>query len=511
MANITKLSSMMTTTSGDVVGKVNQLIEMQDESGNNTEKLSRRMSSIFGNMDRMEQSMIVIRKQVNKDIRARERYFSEESKILKKELKNTENLRNGLNTVTQLLAGAGFLSAINQFRQGNIAAGSQDLLFATGSALSAYLPEVITGSAVIISQLLGLNRGRGRGPMMRPNLGSTRNFRPRAGGGRFGLLLPLLTMLGLSTLGGDANADQVRGDLVRNEQNLGNTINAPDVERFRAQLDRFGFLIDRLQSDRPEGTSQNVFTPSGDDLTGKVTSTGLFPSLDTTQGVNIEGLQNIVSSDIGASPNQIGEEGFNVTGATLTDITREQERMKESGAENVGVGMFAIENPQEELERMFKENKLIFNPDKIVFTEKLQRELFLFLLNEKLPEKDRIHIDNLDVLRDKGRLKNIMDVASDVIGGENSLSKDLSNVNDYIRMLNISEGLDPDTGEDESGNKMGMNIINVPGKEKNISQISGNSESTSIKISTNYNSNDGVNIDNFHNLQQYNSPAVFTG
>ena len=71
----------MTTTSGDVVGKVNQLIEMQDESGNNTEKLSRRMSSIFGNMDRMEQSMIVIRKQVNKDIRARERYFSEESKI----------------------------------------------------------------------------------------------------------------------------------------------------------------------------------------------------------------------------------------------------------------------------------------------------------------------------------------------------------------------------------------------------------------------------------------------
>ena len=175
------------------------------------------------------------------------------------------------------------------------------------------------------------------------------------------------------------------------------------------------------------------------------------------------------------------------------------------------MGMFAIENPQEELERMFKENKLVFNPDKIVFTEKLQRELFLFLLNEKLPEKNQIHIDNLDVLRDKGRLKNIMDVASDVIGGENSLSKDLSNVNDYIRMLNISEGLDPDTGEDESGKKMGMNIINVPGKEKNVSQISGNSESTSIKISTNYNSNDGVNIDNFHNLQQYNSPAVFTG
>ena len=500
----------MTTTSGDVVGKVNQLIEMQDESGNNTEKLSRRMSSIFGNMDRMEQSMIVIRKQVNKDIRARERYFSEESKILKKELKNTENLRNSLTTVTQLLAGAGFLSAINQFRQGNIGAGSQDLLFATGSALSAYLPEVITGSAVIISQLLGLNKGRGRGPMMRPNMGATRNFRPR-GGGRFGLLLPLLSILGLSTLGGDANADQVRGDLVKSEQNLGKTINAPDVERFKGQLDRFGFLIDRLQSDRVDKTPQNIFTPSGEDLTGKVTSTGLFPSLNTSQGVNIEGLQNIVSADIGAKPNQIGEGSFNVTESTLTDITKAQERLKEKGVQNVGVGMFAIQNPAEELERMFKENKLVFNPDKIVFSEQLQRELFLFLLNEKLPEGDRIKIDNLSVLEDKGKLKNIMDVASDVIGGENTLSKDLSNVNDYIRMLNESEGLDADTGEDESGNKMGMNIINVPGKNRSVSSIDGNSESASINISTNYKSNDGVNIDNFHNLQQYNSPAVFTG
>ena len=54
-----------------------------------------------------------------------------------------------------------------------------------------------------------------------------------------------------------------------------------------------------------------------------------------------------------------------------------------------------------------------------------------------------------------------------------------------------------------------MNLINVPGKSKNVSSIDGNSESASIKISTNYKSNDGVKIDNFHNLQQYNSPAVF--
>ena len=501
MANITKLSSMMTTTSGDVVGKVNQLIDMQDESDNNTERLSRRMGSIFGNMDRMEQSMAVIRKQVTKDIRARERYFGEETKILKKELKNTETLRASLTSITSLLAGAGFLSAINQFRQGNVGAGSQDLLFATGSALSAYLPEVITGSAVIISQLLGLNRGRGRTPTMRPNLGGTRNFRPR-GGGKFGLLLPLLGLLGLSTLGGDANADQVRGDLVRNEQNLGNTINAPDVERFRTQLDKFAFLIDRLQSDRVERPTQ-ITSVAGRDLSGTVTSSGLFPSMDSTQGVNIEGLQNIVSADIGARPNQIGDTPFNVIESTLTEIDDKQQQLKKTGEEDVGVGMFSIREPLEDLKMMFEANNLNFNPNNIIFTEELQRELFLFKLNQNLPADQQINIDNLEVLKDKDKMKNIFDQSSDIFGGKNTVRQDLSNLDEFLMMTDR-----PDQGEKTADENI-MNLINVPGKNKNVSSIDGNSESASIKISTNYKSNDGVKIDNFHNLQQYNSPAVF--
>ena len=491
---------MMTTTSGDVVGKVNQLIDMQDESGNKTERLSRRMGSIFGNMDRMEQSMAIIRKQVSKDIRARERYFSEETKILKKELKSTETLRTSLTSITSLLAGAGFLSAINQFRQGNIGAGSQDLLFATGSALSAYLPEVITGSAVIISQLLGLNRGRGRTPMMRPNIAGTRNFIPR-GGGKFGLLLPLLGLLGLSTLGGDANADQVRGNLVKNEQNLGNTINAPDVDRFRTQLDKFAFLIDRLQSDRVEKPSQ-VVTAIGKDLTGKVTSTGIFPSLKSPEGVNIKGMQNIVSADIGARPNEIGDTPFNVTESSLTEIAERQKELRDSGKEDVGVGMFSTDNPMKDLKRMFEKNELDFNPDQIIFTEQLQRELMLFKLNENLPKNQQINMNNLEVLQDKDKMKNIFEVSSDIFGGENTLKKDLTNLNDFINMLDASEEIIDD--------KTSMNLINVPGKNKNVSSIEGNADTASITISTNYKPNTGVKIDNFHNLQQYNSPAVFT-
>ena len=41
--------------------------------------------------------------------------------------------------------------------------------------------------------------------------------------------------------------------------------------------------------------------------------------------------------------------------------------------------------------------------------------------------------------------------------------------------------------------------------------IDGNSSSASVTVSTDYTANDGVTIDNFHNIIQYDSPAVFGG
>ena len=152
---------------------------------------------------------------------------------------------------------------------------------------------------------------------------------------------------------------------------------------------------------------------------------------------------------------------------------------------------------------MFEANNLNFNPNNIVFTEELQRELFLFKLNQNLPVDQQINIDNLEVLKDKDKMKNIFDKSSDIFGGKNTVGQDLSNLDEFLMMTDQGEKTADETDQNI------MNLINVPGKNKNVSSIDGNSESASIKISTNYKSNDGVKIDNFHNLQQYNSPAVF--
>ena len=279
MADITKLSSMM-PSSGEVNQKVNLLLDAQAQQETNTNVVSAKVTSMFSNLDRMEESMSVIRKSLNRDIRSRERYYNEEVKLLKKELKTTESLKGSLMNVAALVAGVSLASAMGNFQQGNIGAGARDLTLATGAALSQYLPEVITGSAIIISQLLGF----GKRGSVRPNAGVRTGLSPRPGAGKLGLLLPLLGLLGLGSLSGkgsEANADKVRGELVRKQLVTDQTINQPDADRFKLQLERFSFLIDRLQSDRVDRVSPVI--PSGTSKSAadgtKITSSGLFPNL----------------------------------------------------------------------------------------------------------------------------------------------------------------------------------------------------------------------------------------
>ena len=192
MADITKLSSMM-PSSGEVNQKVNLLLDAQAQQETNTNVVSAKVTSMFSNLDRMEESMSVIRKSLNRDIRSRERYYNEEVKLLKKELKTTESLKGSLMNVAALVAGVSLASAMGNFQQGNFGAGARDLTVATGAALSQYLPEVITGSAIIISQLLGF----GKRGAVKPQTGMRAGLSPRAGAGKLGLLLPLLGLMGL--------------------------------------------------------------------------------------------------------------------------------------------------------------------------------------------------------------------------------------------------------------------------------------------------------------------------
>ena len=502
MADITKLSSMM-PSSGEVNQKVNLLLDAQAQQETNTNVVSAKVTSMFSNLDRMEESMSVIRKSLNRDIRSRERYYNEEVKLLKKELKTTESLKGSLMNVAALVAGVSLASAMGNFQQGNFGAGARDLTVATGAALSQYLPEVITGSAIIISQLLGFGKRGG----VRPNTGMRTGLSPRAGAGKLGLLLPLLGLMGLGALagkGGEGDADKVRGDLVRQQLVTDQTINQPDVDRFKLQLERFSFLIDRLQSDRVDRVSPIV--PSSTPTTAadgtKITSSGLFPNL--MKNNRLMELQNLLQEQSGGRLDQIGGRTVPVSDMTLSDINQYQADLAPD-AES-GVGLFNIDDPLGAVEEMFDAKGLKFDADKILFTEQLQRELALFEINKSLPEgqklsaKDLTPFSNMNAETLGGFLNNMPNIRP------NTSENELFDISPLFE--EITEGSDEvGTGN----NEISSNTFVMPNNQNNVAMIDSNASAASVNVSTDYSSNDGVTIDNFHNIIQYDSPAIFGG
>ena len=501
MADITKLSSMM-PSSGEVNQKVNLLLDAQAQQETNTNVVSAKVTSMFSNLDRMEESMSIIRKSLNRDIRSRERYYNEEVKLLKKELKTTESLKGSMMNVAALITGLSLASAVSNFQQGNLGAGARDLTLATGAALSQYLPEVITGSAIIISQLLGF----GKRGSVRPNAGMRTGLSPRPGAGKLGLLLPILGLLGLGALSGkgsEGNADKVRGELVRKQLVTDQTINQPDVDRFKLQLERFSFLIDRLQSDRVDQISPIIPTggvaKTAADGT-KVTSSGLFPNLMKNDRL-IE-LQNLLQEQSGGSLDQIGGRTVPVTEMTLSQINEFQNDLDPDAAS--GVGLFNIDDPLGAVEEMFDAKGLQFSADKILFTEQLQRELALFEINKSLPEGQKLSASDLTPFKNMnaetlgGFLNNMPNIRPNT---SESGSFDISPLfEDSEKFTNTLQG-----------DKVSSNTFVMPNTNKDVAMIDGNSSSASVTVSTDYSSNDGVTIDNFHNIIQYDSPAVFGG
>ena len=502
MADITKLSSMM-PSSGEVNQKVNLLLDAQAQQETNTNVVSAKVTSMFSNLDRMEESMSIIRKSLNRDIRSRERYYNEEVKLLKKELKTTESLKGSLMNVAALVAGVSLASAMGNFQQGNFGAGARDLTVATGAALSQYLPEVITGSAIIISQLLGF----GKRGAVRPNAGMRTGLSPRPGAGKLGLLLPLLGLLGLGSLsskGSEGNADKVRGELVRKQLVTEQTINQPDVDRFKLQLERFSFLIDRLQSDRVDRVSPVI--PSGIPTSAadgtKITSSGLFPNL--MKNNRLLELQNLLSEQSGGDLNQIGGKVAPVTNMTLSEINQFQSELGPDAAS--GVGLFNIDDPLGAVEEMFDAKGLKFEPDKILFSEPIQRELALFDINKSLPEGKKLSASDLTPFNDMN---------AETLGGFLNNMPNIRPNTSESGLFDISplfeEIMSEDDGEGSGDDKISSNTLVMPNTNNDIAMIEGNASAASVTVSTDYTANDGVTIDNFHNIIQYDSPAVFGG
>ena len=75
----------------------------------------------------------------------------------------------------------------------------------------------------------------------------------------------------------------------------------------------------------------------------------------------------------------------------------------------------------------------------------------------------------------------------------------------------FEEIMSEDDGEGSGEDKISSNTFVMPNNQKNVAMIDGNASAASVTVSTDYSSNDGVTIDNFHNIIQYDSPAIFGG
>ena len=168
--------------------------------------------------------------------------------------------------------------------------------------------------------------------------------------------------------------------------------------------------------------------------------------------------------------------------------------------------MFNVDDPLGGIEEMFEAKGLKFDPENTLFSEPLQREFALFKLNQVLPEDMKLSSKDLKPFEDMDveTLNNSLQLLENI--RPNNTKDNLFDISPLFEA--ITEGSDVDESGDD---KISSNTFVMPNNNKDIAMIDGNAGSASVTVSTDYSSNDGVTIDNFHNIIQYDSPAIFGG
>tara|TARA_B100000902_G_scaffold1032_1_gene1353 strand:+ start:7020 stop:8765 length:1746 start_codon:yes stop_codon:yes gene_type:complete len=210
----------------------------------NQSKVTRRLGSILLDMERMDASMKVTRRELQKDIRLRRRELNREAKIVKKDQKNLELLKTSFFGIRDFIGKVSFVSALANLAKGDFGNAAVD----AGTAALSYLPEIAGGVATILGlkAVSGGNRGRGRVPQ-----GGVKGV-PRGGrmgGGRAGGIMALLALGAMalgSMSGGQESGDQRRGQLLKEGVAAENIINQGDVQRFGSISRRFSIALDKL-------------------------------------------------------------------------------------------------------------------------------------------------------------------------------------------------------------------------------------------------------------------------
>ena len=208
------------------------------------ERPQRRMfGRILSQFQSVNNSMETMEDLIKQDIDAKRKYFREETKILEKDSRNLQGIRAGFGR--QLVAGALGAYGLSQILRGNLGEGA----LGVGGAAALLSPEILgVISTVVTTRLVKsglLGRGRGIGTMGSRVAGASRLRNP---------LLITAALAASLILPGLVNANQTadrRRQLSATRTIRGaETINKPDVDRFRTILARFDRILSSISLDR---------------------------------------------------------------------------------------------------------------------------------------------------------------------------------------------------------------------------------------------------------------------
>ena len=227
--------------------KVDMTLERLTQVEEDVVKIERPQKRILGSVisqfQTINNSMQEMRDLINQDIKEKKKYYREETKILRKDSRNLQSLNMGFGR--KLAAGALGLYGLSQLRQGNLGEGAAGI----GGAAALLTPEILgVISTVVTTRLVKsgiLGRGAGVGTLGSRAAGASRLKNP---------LLITAALAASFILPGLVNANQTadrRRQLDATRVIRGReTINKPDVERFRGILTRFDGILSNISLER---------------------------------------------------------------------------------------------------------------------------------------------------------------------------------------------------------------------------------------------------------------------
>ena len=327
---------------------------------------TRQLGRIILEFERLNGTMKTMRSEIQQDLRERRKYYKEERKILKEDLENTNLFKtaalfDGRKNLA-LLSGA---LALKEASDGDVGGALQ----ATSAAVGLLLPEIISTVLGVIG--LGTVAGGGRrGGTPRGNVGGMRGM-----GGKGGIITAAVIAASLlgSKLFGGGNADTRRQEGAQQTIAGVNTINEPDVARFKIQLNRFESILDGMMS----GPNQI--------------------------GQSKKGKTNPPSGPLGAS----GNEQLN------SEISQATEN------NNFGEGFGSGEPSQQDIERL----STIIPPSTAETTERINNTAATVNPPSKSEQNETINTEKLEE-----NIEKRTPILSNTLGGSSSVSEPTTNV-----------------------------------------------------------------------------------